>query len=184
MAVPNRHFGVFEGGELKVRGLALRRGDTPLFVAQLQGAVLDLLARHESLDDCLPAILTLLRQRLAALRAGEVPLERLLVSQRLSREVEAYKTPAAASRAAQQLQAVGKPRCPEQRVRFLYTRDAPGVVAWDLPEPPDSAMIDAARYTDLAPRAVQMVLQPWGICQEWLVAWVQQEWVQGHLYLR
>ena len=184
VAVPNRYFGVFEGGELKVRGLALRRGDTPLFVAQLQGAVLDLLARHESLDDCLPAILTLLRQRLAALRAGEVPLEMLLVSQRLSREVEAYKTPSAAARAAQQLQAVGKPRCPGQRVRFLYTRDAPGVYAWNLPQPPHAAMIDAARYADLALRAVQMVLQPWGIRQEWLVAWVQQEWVQGHLYLR
>lgn len=182
--VPNRYFGVFMGGELKVRGLALRRHDTPPFVADLQQGVLALLARHDGLDGCLTAVLDLVRRRLAALRAGEVALGTLLVTQRLSREVTAYKTPSPAARAAQQLQAVGKLRHPGQRVRFLYTRGAPGVYAWDLPEPPNPATVDRERYVDLALRAVQMVLQPWGIRPEWLATWVQQEWVQGHLYLR
>lgn len=185
--VPNRYFGLFEGGELKVRGLALRRHDTSPFVADLQQGVLELLARsavHQGrLDSCLPPIMALVRQRLAALRQGQVPLADLLVAQRLSREVVAYTTPSPAARAAQQLQAAGKLRHPGQRVRFIYTRGMPGVHAWDLPAAPNPAAVDTARYADLALRAVHMVLQPWGVRREWLAQWALQDWLQGQFYL-
>ncbi len=182
--VPNRYFGVFENGELKVRGIALRRHDTPPFVARLQREVLELLAQSSGLDGCLPTIVALVRRRLSALRNGCVTLEALLVSQRLSRTLAEYTTPSPAARAAQQLQAAGKLRHPGQRIRFLYTRGEPGVYAWDLPAAPDPATIDVQRYADLALRAVHMILQPWGIHRAWVVEWVQQEWWQGHLYLR
>jgi DNA polymerase-2 len=79
--VANRYFGAFQDGSLKVRGIEARRRDTPLFIAEMQMEMLNLLARaggENELDGCLPAVLSLLRRRLSALRrAGAV--ERLLV---------------------------------------------------------------------------------------------------------
>jgi DNA polymerase-2 len=34
--VANRYFGVFQSGEIKVRGIELRRHDTPDFIKELQ----------------------------------------------------------------------------------------------------------------------------------------------------
>lgn len=58
-----------------------------------------------------------------------------------------------------------------------------GVHAWDLPQPPNQALIDVAHYTDLALRAATAVLTPWGIKQAWLTEWVLCDWYQAYLYL-
>ncbi|RMD96860.1 MAG: hypothetical protein D6816_18345 [Bacteroidetes bacterium] len=179
--VPNRYFGVFETGEIKARGIALRRHDTPPFVADIQHRVLDLLARSSTPDNWLPAVVALLKERLAALRTGKIAPEQLLVSQRLSREVTAYRSPSPAALAAMQLQAANKPRFPGQRIRFIYTRGEPGVFAWDLPESLNPAVIDTARYETLVLRAVTAVLQPWGIEPDWIAQWVNGGWIQSRL---
>lgn len=44
-AVPNRYFGVRRDGELKIRGIELRRHDTPEFIKQAQKELLEELAR-------------------------------------------------------------------------------------------------------------------------------------------
>ncbi|MCL4501284.1 MAG: hypothetical protein M1438_05440 [Deltaproteobacteria bacterium] len=59
--VATRYFGIFEDGSLKVRGLALRRRDTPPFVRRAQEALLakmaeavtpaDLMALKPELDE-------------------------------------------------------------------------------------------------------------------------------------
>jgi DNA polymerase elongation subunit (family B) len=103
---------------------------------------------------------------LAQLRAGRIPLEDLLVSQTLSRELTEYRTPSPAARAAAQLAAVGKTIRPGQRVRFLHTLGEPGVHAWDLPQPPDLRSIDQGRYRELLLRAAATILQPFGVQEE------------------
>ena len=110
----------------------------------------------------------LLRQALADLRAGQIPLEQLLVTHRLSKVVEAYQVSTAAARAVAQLQAAGKSLQPGQSVRFLYTRGRPGVYAWDLPTRPDPQTIDLHRYQELLLRAASAVLLPLGIDEKTL----------------
>ncbi len=51
-----------------------------------------------------------------------MPLEDLLVTQRLSREIAQYKDPSPAARAAAQLEAIGQHVRPGQKVRFLLLR--------------------------------------------------------------
>jgi DNA polymerase elongation subunit (family B) len=97
-----------------------------------------------------------------------VALERLIVSQKLSRTLEEYRAPSPAARAAAQLRAVGKTLKPGQCVRFLYVYGAEGVYAWDLPQPPSPAMIDVPRYVELLLRAVSTLLQPLGVEEGWL----------------
>ena len=89
-----------------------------------------------------------------------MPLEELLVTQRLSRALDRYTSPSPAARAALQLrQVTGREMRPGQKVRFLFTRGEPGVHAWDLPEPPDPRQIDRERYRELALRAAREVLE-------------------------
>jgi DNA polymerase II len=173
--VPNRYFGVFQDGSLKMRGIEARRGDTPPFIAQTQLAMLERMARVPEvaqLPGCLPELLGLLRGRLASLRRRSVPLSDLVVSQKLSRRLEEYRTPSPAARAAAQLENTGKSLQPGQRVRFLYALGDPGVYAWDLPIPPDPACLDLAHYAELLLRAGATILQPLGVSEATLRDWL------------
>jgi len=181
--VPNRYFGVFESGEIKVRGLEMRRHDTPPFIAHSQRHLIMQLAKMPDRNAYLLALIEYLRTCLETLRLRQIPLETLLVSQTLSRPLEAYSVLSPAARAVKQLQAVGKPRFPGQRIRFLMVVGEPGVYAWDLPTPPDPTLIDVAYYTDLMLRATTAVLQPWSIKRAWLDEWVLHDWHQAHLFL-
>jgi len=174
--VGNRYFGVFQDGTIKLRGLEARRRDTPAWVARVQTGLVEHLAQAPDADrlkDYLPSALALLRRAVNDLKAHRVPLEELLVSQRLSRELSKYRDPSPAARAALQLQVVGKTVSPGQRVRFLLMRGQPGVHAWDLPEEPDPRRLDLAAYTRWLLRAAETVLQPLGIDSGLLKGWLQ-----------
>jgi DNA polymerase II len=165
-SVANRYFGVFQNGEIKVRGIATRRHDTPPWIAGVQMELLEILARAAEPEDALPEAVALLRRRLGELRTGRVPLAQLLLSLRLTREVEEYRSPSPGARAARQLKELGKIVKPGQRVRFLYTLGRPGVYAWDLPCKPDPVVLDFARYKELLFRAAAEVLGPFGAPEE------------------
>ena len=167
--VPNRYFGVFEDGSLKTRGIECNRHDTPPFIAKTQLRALEKLAalpEHQPLRSALPDVIGLWRQRVADLRAGRLPLQQLLVTQRVSRPSDEFRTPSPAARALAQLANSGKQRHPGQRVRFIYTRGAPGVYAWDLPTAPDPTAVDTARYLELLVRAADTILRPLRVKEE------------------
>jgi DNA polymerase-2 len=161
--VANRYFGVFQDGSIKVRGIEARRRDTAPFIAETQMALLEILARAPDADG-LPEVLmqaqAYARRQLQRLRMGKVAVEKLLVSQKLSRELGEYSSPSPAARAVWQMQAAGKLVRPGQRVRFLYTLGTPGVSAWDVSAQPDPRSIDLPRYRVLLQRAVQTILAP------------------------
>ena len=170
--VANRYFGLFQSGEIKVRGIELRRRDTPAFVSQVQMELLQLLAGAANvsvLPACFPSACALLRRKLADLHAGRVPLEKLIVRQTLSRSLEKYRTPSPAAKAALQLSAVGKELRPGQAVRLIYTLGTPGVQAWDLLPPPDPRALDLAQYEKLLFRAAHTILEPLGVTYQQLV---------------
>lgn len=169
MPVPNRYFGVFQDGTIKIRGIEARRHDTPHFISDAQMEALRWLAQAPSVDELpqyMPGALELLRRRLHALRDGRVPLDQLVLGQRLSRELDLYVTPSPAARAAMQLREIGKNLGPGQKVRFLLVCTEAGVHAWDLPSRPDPRSIDRAAYRVLFLRAVRTLLQPFGIQPE------------------
>jgi DNA polymerase-2 len=178
--VPNRYFGVFQDGSLKVRGLEARRRDTSPWVARLQMDLLEYLALAEDAADLplyLPGAIAILRQHLSDLRQGRVPLEDLLMAYRLTRPPQEYKVKTAGARAACQLAEIGKELRPGQRVRLLYLRGGQ-VHAWDLPQPPNPQSIDRVRYIDLALRAAASVFYPLGLPEQDL-----RDWLKGGIQL-
>jgi DNA polymerase II len=174
--VANRYFGVFEDGSFKVRGIEARRHDTPPFIAATQTRLLDYLAGAaptQPLESRLPGVVDLIRQSLADLHAGRVELPYLLVTHRISRLPGKFRARSPAARALDQLAAAGKELRPGQSVRFLYTYGETGVYAWDLPAPPDTRLVDIARYSDLLLRAAAHLLQPF-IDEAGLRRWVAE----------
>jgi len=175
LSVANRFFGLQSDGEYKIRGIACRREDTPLFVAHAQLQILQILAKEKDpsqLTNLLPEVLNMLQKRISALSNRNVPLKELLITQTLSRELSEYSVPSPVARAAGQLQSIGKNIRMGQRIQFIYTRTKQGVCAWDLPEPFNPALIDIARYKELLFRAVYEVLQPLGVTENVLRNWM------------
>ncbi|MBM3126180.1 MAG: hypothetical protein FJZ87_14100 [Chloroflexi bacterium] len=164
--VPNRYFGVFQDGTIKIRGIEARRRDTPEWVAGVQLRLLEHLARAENkahVRELLSGAFDLLHREWQSFRDGTVALEDLLVSQRLSRELDEYQARSAAARAVAQLARAGKALKPGQRIRFVYTRGDPGVHAWDLEGGANPKSIDHQRYLTLLTRAAGTVLGPFGV---------------------
>jgi DNA polymerase-2 len=169
--VANRYFGVFQDGSLKMRGIELRRRDTPAYIAAMQTELLELLSKAPEPRAALPEAVKRLNRRVAALRRGEVPPQELLVSQKLSRELAEYRSPSPVARAVRQLEAAGKTVRPGQCVRFVYLRGQQ-VHAWDIPAPLNPASLDAARYIELLLRAAATLLQPLGVSEATLRDWL------------
>lgn len=165
--VPNRYFGTFRSGELKMRGIEARRHDMPPWIIETQRKALQCLSLADDARD-LPEYLhkafAILKQALDDLNTGRVPLKKLVLTMRISRELDAYKAPTPSVRAALQLlKQTGKRLSPGQKVRFLYTTGKDSVHAWDLPGPVSSDEIDKTKYRLLFGRAAGTILYPFGI---------------------
>ncbi len=165
-SVPNRYFGVFANGEIKVRGIEARTRDTPPFIKEAQMAVIKTLANvplGEKLDRVIPKALAVFRQHVDQLRSGQVEPELLVIKQVLTREVKDYKANTRVARAARQLEEAGKALSKGMRIRYVLARGKIGVLAWDAPIKVAQEMIDIPLYLDRLISAGHTVFQTFGI---------------------
>ena len=161
--VPNQYFGAFLDGSLKYRWIELRRRDTTTWVRKIQLASLEVLARANTpyeFANRVPDVMALVERAKRELRTGRVPLDELIVRQKLSRTLDGYKSPSPAARAALQLQERGRQLAPGQSMEFLFARNASGVHAWELNEALSPERLDTKRYCRLLDRAIRTVLDP------------------------
>lgn len=157
--VPNRYFGIFQSGEVKYRGIAARRRDTPYWVKNIQLQVLDCLSQAKTIGEVDFYILNaqvLVQKAWQDLCNGRIPLEELVITQSLSREVDQYKTPSPAARVAGQLLATGKTVMPGQFMRFVFVRGKERVRAWELGVDPRT--VDVEMYRLLMERATDEIM--------------------------
>ena len=165
--VPNRYFGAFEDGSLKMRGIETRRRDTPLWIAEIQQTILEEMAALNSIKEfpkLMPKIIQFLQYQVKQLKQEQIPLEKLLVSQKLSRELEDYRSPSPAARAASQMVENGQMIRPGQMIKLLYLQSPKRVQAWNMPFPPGQTISpDLQHYTKLLIRAVATILSPFGL---------------------
>lgn len=186
--VANRYFGVFQDGSMKVRGIEARRKDTPPWITETQTKMLERLSRAGSVQDlpaCMGKSFEVFRNALSDLRSGRVPLEKLVIASRVSHELESYRSPTPAARAAFQLfEQTGKRARPGQKVRFIYTRGEPGVRPWELPGTIDPDDVDRVKYIELLARAAASVFHPFGIGDDQLKQWAHTQSVALELGLK
>jgi len=131
--VPNRFFAVGGADGLKVRGLELRRHDTPPIVAEMQREALAILAEahnHGAYCRKLDEARKVLHRHLERVEEGSVAIEELVISKRITREPRNYSKASLTAIAAQQLFGSGVRLRQGQTVDYVIT-DADAAVPND-----------------------------------------------------
>lgn len=163
--VPARYFGAFQDGELKVRGLALRRRDTPPLLKRMQEEMLALLARApdragaKALLGDLHRVAAKYRSRL---RAGQATAEELAVTVHLSRDPARYKVDTHSALAAKALARAGLTLHPGETLRYVISSAKDPVKDWRVTplELMEGALeYDPGKYLELLDRAAREILQ-------------------------
>ena len=171
IGVPNRYFGVFRNGEIKTRGIELRRGDTAPWIKAVQQQAIDLLAvahNRKEFFEQVPQVIDLIRDRLAELRSQQVDYRDLALTYRLTRDPQEYRHNTLNAIVAQQLSQRGVSLHPGESIRYVITdakaRD-PHARARPVDLMDSSCGYDVEKYAELLLRAMATILQPAGLDQ-------------------
>jgi DNA polymerase elongation subunit (family B) len=164
VSVANRYLGAFRSGELKLRGIDLRRSDTPPLVAEAQQRMVEVLARAEDLAGFaarIPEVLEIFVEYAWRLREGQVRMEDLTIRRTVSKEAGEYKGNSQVGLASRQMADRGVPVHPGERVRYVISdADAGNAEARVRAIPflaPDTPY-DTGTYLTLLCRAVETLL--------------------------
>jgi len=121
----NRYWGVKENGEIKVRGIDLRRHDVPKLIKEYQSELMDIFSICTTEQEFLKVLRTEVRKKTRQyfnfLESGTVPPDRLAVTIRVSRASEEYKVDTYQSVASKQLGIYGVDVRPGQKVKYIIT---------------------------------------------------------------
>ncbi len=124
LGVLNRYYGVMENGKVKVRGIEVRRRDTPRFVYNAQMEMIKVLATandSKQFMQKIPAALKVVEEYRQRLLDGDVPIWDLIVTKHLSRHPKRYKQKNSQVIAAEQLMKEGAEVHAGKNIRFLFT---------------------------------------------------------------
>jgi DNA polymerase elongation subunit (family B) len=124
IGVLNRYYGVMENGKVKVRGLEIRRRDTPRFVYDAQREMIEVLSsasNSKEFFEKIPAALKIVKVYRQKLLNGEIPIWDLIVTKHLSKNPKRYKQKISQVIAAEQLMKEGAEVHAGKNIRFLFT---------------------------------------------------------------
>jgi len=164
----NKYVGWYQNNEIKIRGIEVRRRDTPVFIKRLQGEMLQLFGQAKTVagvGEIVPAALALAKEYVGILRSGRAdPLE-LVIHRHLSREAEEYTTNTANAAAARALTEAGVHLAPGEMIDYVIV-DMTGrrKPAKALPVALYAADegYDIEAYTEMTLKAVETLLLPFG----------------------
>lgn len=168
VGVPNRYMGVFDDRTTKVRGIEVRRSDTPVLVLQMQERMLGRMFRCGTLAEvhaALVDLLAILEETLVRLRAHDVTAPELVITNTLSQEVGEYRHNTVQAITARSLDRHGATLHPGEPVQFIIT-DHDAKLPDDRVRP--YALLgtdwnyDAEAYATLLLRAAATILELFG----------------------
>ena len=173
VGVLNRYYGIFENGKLKVRGIDLRRHDTPDVVRNCQSSMLGVLSQaydSEEFRRLIPTVLKKLEGYVSQLRDGDVPFDDLVIVRNLSKKPEDYTHDVPQAIAARHLIAQGGAVHEGQQVSYILTRDQKTRETTALPPElvNDDTIPDTERYIDLLCSSTANLLLPLGYDTKYL----------------
>jgi DNA polymerase elongation subunit (family B) len=124
IGVLNRYYGVMENGKVKLRGIEIRRRDTPRFVYDAQLKMINVLAAANDSKEFvrkIPEALEVVKDYRRRLLDGEVQVWDLIVTKHLSKNPRKYKQRVSQVIAAEQLMKEGAEVHAGKNIRFLFT---------------------------------------------------------------
>jgi DNA polymerase elongation subunit (family B) len=186
VGVLNRYYGKFEDGKLKVRGIELRRRDGTGLVKDMQQEMLGHFSKASDAQQfiqLIPGALDIVDEHVRAVRSQTVPLDKLLITKRVTRALGEYTQFNDNVAALTQLEEEGACVNPGEAVRYVVldssSRD-PGrrVVVDQLIAGREE--YDPEAYVDLALRGAESMLLPFGYSFEKLSGIFRNNGVTRH----
>jgi intein/homing endonuclease len=166
--VLNRYYGIFQDRTLKVRGIDVRRHDTPKIVEKCQTRMLAILKEADNSREfqaLIPQVLNTLREHASRLRSGTVPIEELIITKNLSKMPNEYTHRVPQAIAAQCLIDEGGTVHAGQQVSYVLTIDSSTIPESQALPPEladDDIVYDPERYVDLLVSSTANLLLPFG----------------------
>lgn len=122
----NHYYGVFKNGEIKVRGIELRRHDTADLVKDAQKEMIEYFAKHANnrleFQKLVPKVYNkILQKYIDKIRNHDYDPEELLITSRITRYSHQYKNNSRQAIAARQLTDLGIEIHPGQNVKYIIT---------------------------------------------------------------
>jgi len=124
LSVPNRFLGVFDSGKMKIRGLEVRRSDTPPFVKAAQTQMIEVLSQARDVKEYnkrIPDAIAILTEYRLRLCEGRVSLSDLVISRNLSQDPRNYEKATLSAVVAQELLARGIRLDPGESIQYIIT---------------------------------------------------------------
>lgn len=181
----NRYYGLFEDGEMKLRGIELRRHDTTGFVRRAQAAMLEVLAQAEdaaAFRARIPEAVEALHEAAGDLLAGRVPLEDLVLTKTVTKPLDEYVVLNDTVAALRQMRARGFSAEPGESVQYVLTdrraRDYRRKVKFAAFLEGDEE-VDTWEYLRLLCRSGETLLAPFGYTEEGLLQGVRETYGLG-----
>lgn len=124
IGVPNRYLGVFRNGEVKLRGIEARRGDTPPFIRAAQTEMIEILSQaknREAYEALLPEVEAIREAYRERLKARRVSFWELAIAKTLSKSPSEYQKDSLTAIVAKELAGRGVRLSPGQSISYVIT---------------------------------------------------------------
>jgi len=124
IGVLNRYYGVMENGKVKVRGIEIRRRDTPKFIFDAQTDMIKVLSTANNVEELykkIPQALNVVNAYRKKLLDNEISIWDLVIAKHLSKKPERYRQDVSQVIAARQLIKEGDEVHAGGNVKFVYT---------------------------------------------------------------
>ncbi len=120
----NRYYGLFDNGEIKIRGIELRQHSTPIFLKDLQKEILDLFSKADNKKeflDLIPFSIEIIKKYAKKIINLDLEPKTLLFKSHISRNLSAYKVNTIVKSALMQYKEQDINFEPGQCIRYLVT---------------------------------------------------------------
>jgi DNA polymerase elongation subunit (family B) len=118
----NRYYGLFDSGEIKVRGVELRQKNSPKFLKNMQSDMLNVFSNATNAKefmDLIPEAVEVIKEYALKVINLEVEHKDLLIKTCVSRDISEYKVDTLVKSALFQLRSLGVRPEPGQSVRYV-----------------------------------------------------------------
>jgi DNA polymerase-2 len=170
VGVPNRYFGVFEDGTLKLRGIEARRHDIPVFFSNYQQLILNVLSEAANISEVksmFPKIENIFNFHLKLLKERRVSLTDLVFTKRVSKNYDEYEDrDTVENNALLDLSDGGKSLRAGEILKYVVTdyyarHSKKRSIAIELVN--SQTQFDVKRYCEILQQVTNTVTEPFGI---------------------
>jgi DNA polymerase elongation subunit (family B) len=160
-----RYYGLTYGGELVCRGIECRRHDTPLFIKEVQEAMMKALLFKDDLAEVytkgLADSIRVLNMALKRLERGDIEGSRLCVTKIMRKEADQYFSLLSHVSAGLRMKAEGEDITSDSFISYIYkSSDHRNPLCRVVPFTMKTSTYDTSKYKDLLTGAASTILAP------------------------